>query len=200
MKKFSKIILLLLFPLMAELVVSCYDCKCSEPVTTYYTHKSIKVSNIDTAKAPEPTTSDSIAKTSYALFLQLNIEKTACRTEPKLHFISPAYACDCVGDKHVAKEEVTAVKILSLKAFTPNEPADSDITDYFEGYDNGIHFSAEEFIKMRYLYGVSPTEKSLDFTLYLKAPEAFSGNHQFKVQITLTDGRILEGITQTYLF
>src|SRR5687768_8173772 len=126
--KIKKIIFILLFPFMAELIVSC--CNCVEPVLKNYTNKSISVSNLDNSGTnPLVSTSASIIKAAYGIRIQLLREITACTNKPNSIFFQSAYAnrCDCpLPNQFVPKDSIATIKIFTLSDFDNSHPANSD--------------------------------------------------------------------------
>ena len=195
----KKVIFLLLFPLIAEVVISC--CNCIEPVIQHYTNKSISINHLDNSRSePLVSTSDSIIKKAYGIRLQLIRERLACIEKRQSVFIQSAYAfsCGCPPAKQfLPKDSITAIKIYTLHDFDSNHPADSDVSGYFKIYQAFTFSTIPDYIKTSYLvlYDDRELAKQIDFLL-MTVP-AISGQHQFKVEITLSDGRVLINETTT---
>lgn len=75
--KISKILLVLLFPLIGQFVVSC--CDCIAPLIEHYTNNEILVDHLDNRDStPIIATSNTVLKNAYGIRIHLNREKTAC--------------------------------------------------------------------------------------------------------------------------
>lgn len=75
--KISKILLVLLFPLIAQFVVSC--CDCIAPLIEHYTNNEILVDHLDNRDStPIIATSNTVLKNAYGIRIHLNRKKTAC--------------------------------------------------------------------------------------------------------------------------
>jgi hypothetical protein len=192
--KAKRVIFIMLFPLIADLVVSC--CNCLEPVIKLYTHKTILVSNLDNSGSqPVITTSNSVVKTGYGIRVQLNREKTVSNGKQGALFIQSAYAfdCDCPPvNQLLPKDSVTSIKIFTLNDFDATHSANADISDYFKVYRFFSFSTIKDYLKnsKSTLYEDSELELTLDLLL-MTAP-SINAQHKFKVQITLSDGRVLE--------
>ena len=191
----KKVVFLLLFPLLAEVVVSC--CNCVEPVIQRYTNKTISVTNLNNSgAAPESTNADTVVKRAFGIRVLLERERLACleKKMPSL-FMQSAYAFSCGCEpalQYLPKDSIESISIYTLNEFDNSHAAGADVSDYFKVYGD-YHFRTIE----NYVKNTSPTlfndqdlKPQIDFLL-MTAP-AVSGEHRFRVQIKLSDGRILQ--------
>lgn len=183
---------------MAEVVISC--CNCIEPVIQHYTNKTITLSNLDnSAKEPVLAVSDTVVKKAYGIRLQLIREKMACLEKRRSLFISSAYAftkCSCPpAQEYRPKDSIVSIKIYTLQSFDNDHAAGSDLSAYFKVYKSYAFSTLEQFVKTSptVLFDDKQLEQTIDFLL-MTAP-AINIEHHFKVQLTLSDGRTLEGET-----
>jgi hypothetical protein len=194
--KIKKILFLLLFPVIAELAISCGDCNCEEIVFLKYSNKSISLENIDNSgESSVVTSSDSALKTAYGIKLQLTREQTACGKEHGFVFFPSAYAkCDCPSpNQFLPKDSITSIKVFSLNAFDSDHGANADVSAYFKAYRSDHSFiSLGEFPKYSNMVLENETYFTMSVNLLLMTAPAMNTQHAFKVQLTLTDGRILE--------
>jgi hypothetical protein len=194
----KKVIFLLIFPLIAEVVISC--CNCIDPVVQHYTNKTISASNLDnTGKEPVVSTANSINKNAYGFRLQLTREKLAC-LEKRYSFFIQSYAMSChcpPPTQFMAKDSITSIKVFTIQDFDGTHPAGVDVSDYFKVYRQFAFFSISDFltISQRTLYDERELQPQTDFLL-MTAP-TITGARRFKIQFTLSDGRILETETST---
>lgn len=197
--KTSRIVFILLFPLIAEVVVSC--CECTEPFIGNYTNQTILVNNLDNSGSePMLATTNSVPKAAFGIRINLSREKTACSNPPRSFFIQSAYArkCDCPPPHQLlAKDSVSAIQIFTLNDFDSNHPANSEVSEYFKIFKGTSFITIEEYVAKRRttLYSDSELEESFD-ALLMTTP-SFNESHQFKILISLSDGRTLEGITSS---
>lgn len=201
MSRIKKIIFLLLFPLIANLVVAC--CDCMEPLIEHYTNRTLTIHNLDNAgNEPAESTSVSIKKAAYGIRIKLFREKTACIEPTKLLFIQSAYAmkkCNCPEpNQFFAKDSITGIKIITLNDFDNGHLANTDISAYFKVYSSHTFSTIENYIKRSIvLFDESEFETSLD--LLLMTSPVLNSQHQFKIQVSLSDGRVIEEKTSIEL-
>ena len=82
--------------------------------------------------------------------------------------------------------------MLLFKDFDSNHLANSDISDYFKVYKKYSFTSIKDYLKNSNLVLFDESSLDMTFDLLLMTPPASSKQQKFKVQITLSDGRILE--------
>jgi hypothetical protein len=198
MKKKLIILFLLLVPIIG-VFYSCCDCK--PPVPASYSHKTLLLKNLDNnGKWAVETDSLQINKNAYGIRFYLTREKDiiACERQINSIFIQSAYAFsvpDCYDYIYSATDRIVSIKIFTLNDFDNQHSGNSDITDYFrvaQTYSN-----VDEFLKtLNYSYEWNEFEtfpwKNLIFDLMLMVAPTATNNQQFKVQVELSDGRILE--------
>ncbi|AXY75667.1 DUF5034 domain-containing protein [Paraflavitalea soli] len=195
----KKVIFLLLLPLLAEAVVSC--CNCLEPVIQHYTNKTISVSNLDnSAQAPIISLSNTVIKKAYGIRVQLVREKLACLEKRQSLFISSAYAFDCrcpPAQEYRPKDSIVSVKIYTQQAFDNTHTAGSDLSVYFKVYKPHYFTTIDDYVTKTpvVLFDSKELQPNIDFLLM--TPPAMNVEHKFKIQLILSDGRILEGETPT---
>jgi hypothetical protein len=189
--KAKKIIFLFLFPLVAEVVVSC--CNCLEPVFKHYTNKTLTVSNLDNSgSAPVVATSDTIRKTAYGIRMQLVRETVVCNEKPVSLFIQSAYAfkCGCESPYQILpRDSILSVSIVTLNDFDASHPANSDVTSYFRVYENFYFTIISDYLQHSELIAYNDSELQITADLLLMTPPAIDTQHKFVVNITLSDGR-----------
>ncbi len=90
----KKVLIILLFPFITEMVVSCCP-DCDDPIIGHYTNKTLWVSNIDNSGIkPEITNGNPVPKEAFGIRVRLGREKTACLTPRRSLFIQTAYASE----------------------------------------------------------------------------------------------------------
>lgn len=195
----KKVIFLLLFPLIAEAVVSC--CNCIEPVIQHYTNKTFSITNLDNSGSePLVSSSNSIIKKAYGIRLQLTRERIACLQRRNSLFIQSAYAFSCgcePANQYLPKDSITSIKVYTLHNFDGNHLAGSDVSGYFKVYHYFSFSTIEDYIKRSYLVLYNDRDLAVQTDLLLMTAPAVTGQHQFRVEITLSDGRILANETST---
>lgn len=195
----KKTLFLLLFPLIAQLVISC--CDCPEPVIRYYTNKSITARHLDNRGAQvEVATSGSIPKKAYGIRLQLTREITACIQKSNSLFISSAYAfgCHCMPALQFwAKDSIKTIKIFTLRDFDNTHFAGADLSDYFQVFTANTFTSITDYLKHPEAVLYTETELTNSTNLLLMTAPSTHTQHQFRLQMTLSDGRVLETETST---
>ncbi len=195
----KKVIFLLVFPLIAEVMISC--CDCIDPVVQHYTNKTISASNLDnTGKEPVVSTANSINKNAYGFRLQLTREKLACLEKRYSFFVQSTYAMSCgcpPPTQFLAKDSITAIQVFTIQDFDGSRLAGADVSDYFKVYRQFAFSTISNFLTTSQwtLYDERELQPQTDFLL-MTAP-ASTGARSFKIQLTLSDGRILETETST---
>jgi hypothetical protein len=191
--KISKVFFILLFPLIAEMIVSC--CDCAEPEHFRYTNSELAVSNLDNSgQFPEESNTPEIIKSAYGIRVRV-LTELACLEKKRSFIIGNAYAtsCDCEpGLQFHPKDSVTGIKVFSLNDFDSLHSAGSDISAYFMVYklyrfsDISDHLDKDD----PSFYDDQERLKALDLLL-ITAPSTGT-QHRFAVEVHLSDGRILK--------
>lgn len=193
----KKVLFLLLFPLIAETVISC--CNCIETVTQHYTNKTLSVQHLDNrGQEPQVGITDSLAKDAYGIRLSLIREKLACRERKLSLFLPPAYAmgCHCPPPKEfLPKDSIVAVRVFTQTDFDATTPAGTAITSYFSVYSDYRFTPVDQYFSLLYPVLFDEKELALTVDLLLMTPPPAGRQHRFLVQMTLSDGRLLEAET-----
>lgn len=201
MRKIKKIIFLLFFPFIAHVVISC--CDCVEPLIYQFTHKTITINNLDNAGSePVVSTATSVIKTAYGIRIQVNREKTACTEPVRSLFIQSAYAtkCGCPPEKQLMpKDSITAIKVVTLNDFDNSHLANTEISDYFKVYTPYSFVTIGKYLQDSKNVLYDESELGIKIDLLLMIVPTMNTQHKFKVQITLSDGRIFEPETSIEL-
>jgi hypothetical protein len=119
-------------------------------------------------------------------------------------FFQSAYAfdCACEDDERVAKDSLKAFRIIALKDVDVDHPANSDVSEYFKVYTNDYRFFQtidsyfgfqDASLYDRWTPGAGDLVWTVDLLL-MTIPD-HGGTYQFKIQLVLSDGRVLEGET-----
>ncbi len=195
--KFKKIIFLLLLPYIITFVVSC--CKCEETVFKNYTNRSFSLENIDNSgKEVKTSASSLINKRAFGIRVNLRLENIAQILKPSAFSFNTlnATSCECPPFFEFSPKD----SIISFKLFTVNDLdnlhlANSEVTQYFKIFYNNSYTSVADrypnkTFKGLTLYDESEFDAKIDLLL-MTIPEE-SKKVQFKVQLKMSDGRILE--------
>jgi len=197
----KKLILLLLFPFIVDLAISC--CNCLDAVIHHYTNKSIVVSALDNSgQEPKEISTGSVIKAAYGIRVQLSREKLARVNKPPIVFGQAVYAYDCrcgSTDEFLPSDSITTIRIITLHNFNADHPANSDVSGYFKVY-SATYYTIDDYLKYIGTTLYNETELQFAFNLFLMTPPESGGAHQFRVQFVLSDGRILEQDTPTIDF
>ena len=197
MKKKLMILFFLLVPIVSALFHACCPCGV-ETQHKNYSHKVLFLKNLDNRgeKAIE-TELLQLNKNAYGIRLYLEREKVVIARAKKINsiFIQSAYAtsCECPPEfLYFPSDSIVSIKIFTVNNFDDQRLENSDITDYFR--IAGSYSTVESYVtNMRYTYADDfeywGQELKLDFLL-MTAPTA-NNKHQFEIQVTLSDGRIL---------
>jgi hypothetical protein len=198
---YKKITFLLLFPFIAHFIISC--CDCVEPLIYHFTHKTITINNLDNAGSePAVSTATSIIKAAYGIRIQVDREKTACTGPARSLFIESAYAtkCNCPPEMRLMpKDSITAIKVFTLNDFDSNHLANAEISDYFRVYTPHSFLAITTYLQASKNVLYNESDLGIKIDLLLMTTPAMNTQHKFKVQITLSDGRIFEPETSIEL-
>jgi hypothetical protein len=195
----QKVIILLVLPFVFQVFGSCWcDCECDNVETSHYTFQSIAVQHLDNSGPSPVTASGQVLKHAYGIGVTINREQTA-RVEPipcNFSFFQSAYANDCVSGEYVAVDTISTFKIFSLADFDETHPANSDISAYFKISNLNGYTALDDYVDV---YGAStiynPGELQNELQILLMTPPTLGTTHQFKVEIVLTDGTVIEKTT-----
>jgi hypothetical protein len=200
-----KVLVLLSLPFMAQVFAAC--CECLDTVLKNYSNKIMTVANLDNSGIqPVVTNSSSVPKNAYGIKVEIQREIVACAQKQIPTFFSSAYAlsCECPPTLAIAaKDSIVSFKVFSVYDFDDDHPANSDISEFFRVTDYDAYATIPQYLStqssFRYSrFGYSKwtltAEDQLNFEitlLLLTAPKINSAN-KFRVDITLSDGRIFE--------
>lgn len=178
-----------------------HSCGCDkEPTPASYSHKTLRLKNLDNS-GKYPIESDVLQcnKNAYGIRLNLTREENivACINTINSIFVQSTYAMKkavCYDYVYSASDELESIKIFTLNDFDNQHLKNSDVTNYFkvspafayiQNYIHTIDYTFEsDFFDERM--------ELLTFDLLLMNTPTTTNNQQFKVQILLSDGRILE--------
>ena len=189
--KANKVIFLLLFPLIAEVLVSC--CNCLEPVIKHYTNKTLTINHLDNSgSAPVIASSDTVRKSAYGIRMNLVRETVVCNHNRTSLFISSAYAfkCDCEPPNQILpRDSITALHISTVNDFDATHPAGSDVTEYFYQYQKNNYRSIPDYLSRQAEVVFDAAQDSLVVDFLLMQAPAAAGIYSFEIAVTLSDGR-----------
>ncbi len=194
--KIKKIILILALPLILDLIVSC--CDCPNSIVYKYSFKNYEVNHLDNSGSGIIiSSSNSIIKTAYGIRLTINNEQIAQNRCNPTKFIQGAYAMvDCRCPPPVIYnpiDSIIGIKIYCLTDFDNNHLANSEISEYFKVYNYHYYQTIQDYIKQWNFPIFDKSEFNSSIDLLLMSPPTFTSNsHSFKIQIYLSDNRIIE--------
>lgn len=195
----NKIILILLLPLLVELMVAC--CDCLEPTYFNYTYCGLTVNNLDNSgAAPNVAQSNKISKVAFGIRVVINRNENICKAKPnKSFFFQSAYAtsCDCPFEfQYLPLDSINSVKVVTKNDFNAGHLENSDVSEYFFVFGGNEFSTIGEYITniVTTLYDFS--SPTLAFDLLLMTPPTIGLEQQFKVEVELSDGRILTAQTE----
>ncbi|RZK40473.1 MAG: DUF5034 domain-containing protein [Pedobacter sp.] len=192
----KKIFIVFAFVLVTQIIAGCVDCNCGPIQTFYTTTKSLFVNNIDST-LPEPmiTNSSIINAKNYGFKINLRSDRVALKNQKvNWGFIQAAYACSCAENVYKSKESILTLEIFSNNDFDANHPKNTDLSSYFKVKISQNLNTMPEYVKyINRLYQTS--SNPFYWGIFLQTSPSLSKKHQFKIRMTLSDGRILEAET-----
>lgn len=111
-----------------------------------------------------------------------------------------AFSCDCFpGIISSPIDSITSIQIYTVNEFDPTHPAEADVSDYFHVFEFNEFYGLPEYIdrytNILFDYYIDDFIVPLQWDLLLMSPPSLGIEHQFKVQVNLSDGRILSMLT-----
>ena len=192
--KINKILIILLFPFIAEVIISC--CDCIEPLIEHYTNKTLLIKNIDNSGSePVVTTANSVPKEAFGIRTKLRREKVAFLKPTKSLFIPTAFAtsCDCPPEKQLyARDSIISIQLYTLNDFDTNHPSNSEVSDYFKIFQGASFSTIKDYLTKYNTVLYNDNELDFEFDLLLMIPPSLNKSHSFKLKITISDGRVFE--------
>jgi hypothetical protein len=196
----GKVLFVLIFPLMAQLIVACCDCK--ETLLFRYTNSQLAITSLDNSgKEIVETNATVFVKTAYGIRLRVFTE-LACLPKQNFFFIGNSYAlsCDCPPEeKYDPKDSITGIKVFTVNNFDNSHPAGSDISAYFKLYFNLYsrhHYSTiSDYLKNKDDAFYENEERRVTLNMLLMTAPSFGPQHSFEVEVSLSDGRVLRQAT-----
>ncbi len=187
--QYKKIIFILIFPLLVEILSSC--CRCPEVNHYEYSNCDITLQNLDNSGDNIIVAmSDSITEDNYGIRVAVNRSLDVCKTYdfPSI-FINSATACSCPNDTWTARQEISSLKIYTINHFDTSHYAGSEVTEYFSAFSGDFSTDIDSFIKnYNYeAYGYENDERLFD--LLLNTPPSIGNKHSFKIVVSLIDGK-----------
>jgi hypothetical protein len=201
-----KVLILLVLPFAAQVIVACCG-ECLDTILKNYSNKIMTVANLDNSGIqPVVTNSSSVSKDAYGIKINIQRELVACAEKSMLTFFSSAYAwsCQCPPTlAMVAKDSIISFKVFTVYDFDADHPANSDVSEFFRVPEFNVYNTIPEYLNFQsrfayYQYSYPKwtlfDDEQLDFeiTLLLMTPPKIKTTNQFKIEITLSDGRIFE--------
>jgi Domain of unknown function (DUF5034) len=191
--KLKKIIIILIFPFLIELLMAC--CDCVEPVIQHYSYKTFTINNLDNSgKEPVLSTNLQIIKAAYGMEIKFQRDRLACAKKTKPFIFQSAYAFKCVcppENQILPKDSITSIKIITYKDFDNNHLANSEITEYFKVYRYSSFTTIQQYFSTLNLIIYNENQLEFKTNILLTTPPSINSKHKFRIQINLSDGRKL---------
>lgn len=210
--KFKKVAIILLVPLLIEFLTACCDCD-NYPFNNYYDHlayfshtEMLAYSIDNSGPFSQPPSSDSVSAQAYGIRVLLDRQEVIPE-EPQMatltgsfSLMQTAYAfqCGCPNEIYYEPAEVVeSIRITTLNEFDAFHPAGSDVTDYFLVVWHLNMWTLKQFPDLLNSALFDPEDQTVEFNaLLMNAPDPdLPENHGFTMEISLSDGRVLEAET-----
>lgn len=188
-----------MLPLLIEVLVAC--CDCYDPVYFNYTNCSMSISNLDnTGAEPVVTEPNTISKDAYGIRVEIYRNEDICKVKPNPSLVfQSAYAmsCDCPPEfEYTALDSITDIKITSLNDFDSEHLANADVTEYFYVSSGREFTEVSKFVENMHSTLYYSFDPGFEFDLLLMLPPTLGPEHQFSIEVELSDGRILNAQTE----
>ena len=194
---FKRIFLLALFLFLADFFVAC--CRCEQPPLVEYKRCELDIYNMKYSDGREDYLySDSVEASDFGIQLLFRQSENTCQLNASGLFVNTAMACSCDDAFGKALDRYESIEIYTIQAFDSIHPAGSKVTEYFNVTNvfpdvstiaDYVAFANKTYSSESNYYGNEMA--SIRLTSY---PDSVS-EHQFKVEATMNDGRVLSEIT-----
>ncbi|KAF0130052.1 MAG: hypothetical protein FD155_1838 [Bacteroidetes bacterium] len=186
----NKTVFVLAMILLLKVLTSC--CECLESSIFRYTFNSIETVHINNAgEKPIFVNDGTISKEAYGLLIRLSLSQIAAGSRLSGFSSANAMRCDCPPEmQYIAQDSLAGIRIFTLNDFDAAHLSDSDISDFFSVNYASISDYLENPAKVYY----DPVAQDSIIMYLMYAPE-FSGEHQFKVEIAISDGSTLSAVS-----
>ena len=193
-RKTKTLLCFLIIPLCIDMMVACFT-PSRNVEGGYYKDKDFYVNNLDNSgRAAFITTSDSVLKQAYGFRLHLIRDKVAGISNPHSFFAQSAIADSPPSyvNGYFPEDTIVSVKIFTIYSFDQIHPANAEVSNCFKVYKNYSFTPVKDyFSNTRWIYSHA-NDLQLDLDFLLITIPTINTQHQFKIQIKLSDGRTLE--------
>ena len=193
MKKYIRLtFFMIIIPLVIDMMIACKPHHATEG--GLYRNTGFTVNNLDNSGSSAfITSSDSVLRQAYGIRLHLVRDKVADIRNPLSQFVQSAYAeYPIYYNGYFPLDSIVSIQIFTLSDFDTIHPANTEITDLFRVYQNYAYTIPKDYfskISRQYSH-LSDLQVNIDLLLMI-AP-SISKRQQFKIQMKLSNGKILE--------
>ena len=195
----TKIITFLLLPLMLDMLVAC--CDCDDPEKHIYTIDNLSIRSIDNrGSQPVEIDAGTVPKNAYGIKVRLPLRMVAYnRPAIRPLFSTAAYATSCGCPPSLVyspTDSIVSFKVVTLNNFDNQHPAGADVTSLFQVFkaSNRSYQSIANYLASDAPVYNHKLDENVELTLLLMQAPA-EGQHQFHIEIKLSDNRLLSGST-----
>jgi len=192
MKNFYKVILILMLPLLVEIVISC--CNCTDTTFINYTNCSLNVFNLDNSgSAIRISQSDTLSKEAYGIRISIYRSENTCELiRNNTLFIQSVSAihCSCPPEfEYLPLDSIVSVSIITKNDFDAEHLKSSDVTEYFYVTNGSGYISFKGYFDNIIAKISDYFETAYELDLLLMTPPNIGAEHQFEINVELSDGR-----------
>lgn len=200
MRKINKVLLLLLFACMIEIVSSC--CDCESTANFRYKTAAIEVFNLDNG-GPRTLIKDTgtIVKTAYGIRLNTTSAQTASSGK-SFSFFGTCYAssCACPPEKQfLPTDSIIKIRVITLHTFDNTHAAETDIAAYFKVFSNNYLLLLPDYLSKPADVFYEELIHTRSHDLLLMTAPTVIGTHQFRVEVILSTGDTLSSTTKSIM-
>lgn len=198
--KLSRILLILSFPLLSEVLISC--CDCNETVNAHYSNTELLLENLDNSKREILIAGETVPRRAYGIRLLINKKEIACAPS-HIGFLPAAYArsCGCPPDvQFLARDSITNIQVFTVNNFNSSYPAQSDVSELFNVFEQQTFSSIYNYLLNKETTIDHELAYQQPVNLLLLSAPAQNTLHSFTVRVTLSDGRVFEKNTTPLIF
>lgn len=194
-----KVAVVFSIPFVVNLILSC--CNCLETSHIEYANCGLSLAVLDNSgRAPVVSTSNEIDKDAFGIRVRVSRKEGIClrKINPVLMASAFATSCECPPELLFHPiDSIVSVKVITIHDFDTKHRANADISDLFNILSWSEFQSIDEYVGSLSNELYRREELELSFHLLLMFPPENIGAHQFEVQISLSDGRVLKELSET---
>lgn len=188
----NKVLIILLFGFVSQIIISC--CNCDDTFTYENIYTGVTVTPYDNTGFYSEIAADTVYKNAFGLGVQVNFESKLAENHINLGLgfnSAMAFSCDCIGDEYLYPDPISCLKIFMIDQINGQK---INVTDCFQiqGY-SGELIALEDFFAQR-------EEWHDGFQIELVEHDSISNSVIFEVEVFFESSKSFIGQTDIVNF